>query len=101
MNYQLKNPPKRPVQAAIRDDDGKVVRELRVPAAHPGLNRVTWDLHYDPPQLIALRTTPPENPHIWEEPRFRGAGFASDHALGRGAGARWGRWSRRGNTRCG
>ncbi len=31
-----------------------------------------WDLHYDPPTLIALRTTPPDNPQIWEEPRFRG-----------------------------
>jgi hypothetical protein len=33
---------------------------------------VSWDLRYEPPRLIALRTTPPENPHIWEEPRFRG-----------------------------
>ena len=24
------------------------------------------------PRLIALRTTPPENPHICDEPRFRG-----------------------------
>ena len=24
------------------------------------------------PRLVALRTTPPENPHIWEEPRFQG-----------------------------
>jgi hypothetical protein len=30
-------------------------------------------MHYDPPRLIALRTIPPENPHIMEEPRFRGA----------------------------
>ena len=37
------------------------------------MNRQTWDLRYDTPQLVALRTTPPENPHIWEEPRFRGA----------------------------
>ena len=37
-----------------------------------GLNRVAWDLRYEPPRLIAMRTTPPENPHIWEEPRFRG-----------------------------
>ncbi len=73
VNYQLKNPPKTGVQASIVDADGKVVRELRLPAPHPGLNRVQWDLHYDGPQLIALRTTPPDNPHIWEEPRFRGA----------------------------
>ena len=39
VNFQLKNQPKGPVQAAILDGDGKVVRELRVPAAHTGLNR--------------------------------------------------------------
>ncbi len=72
VNYQLKNAPKSPVQAAILDSDGKVVRDLRGAPGHPGLNRATWDLHYDAPRLIALRTVPPENPHIFEEPRFRG-----------------------------
>ena len=33
---------------------------------------MSWDLRYDAPKLIAMRTTPAENPHIWEEPRFRG-----------------------------
>src|ERR1043165_7122079 len=37
-----------------------------------GLNRFTWDLRYDPPRLVGLRTTPQENPNIWEEPRFQG-----------------------------
>ncbi|MGA3201244.1 MAG: hypothetical protein ABSF12_01990, partial [Bryobacteraceae bacterium] len=72
LNYQLKNQPKGPVQAAILDQDGKVVRQLRAAPAHTGLNRAAWDLHVDPPRLIALRTAPPENPHIFEEPRFRG-----------------------------
>ena len=36
--------------------------------------------------LVALRTTPPENPHIWEEPRFQGQDDARHHALGPGAG---------------
>jgi len=71
-NYLLKNPPKGQVQAAILDADGKVVRQLRAVPAAQGLNRAQWDLHYDAPHLIALRTTPPENPHVWEEPRFRG-----------------------------
>ena len=53
-----------------------------VTPADTGMNRIVWDLHYDGPRLIALRTTPPENPHIWEEPRFKGAEFAADHALG-------------------
>ena len=72
VNYQLKNQPKGTVQAAILDADGKVVRELRSIPSTPGLNRAQWDMHYDAPHLIALRTTPEENPHIWEEPRFRG-----------------------------
>ena len=49
---------------------------------HAGLNRVSWDLHYEPPRLVALRTTPPENPHIWEEPRFQGQETRADHPLG-------------------
>src|SRR5205814_7071205 len=47
------------------------VRDVRI-TPHAGLNRASWDLRYDSPRLIALRTTPAENPHIWEEPRFRG-----------------------------
>ena len=38
----------------------------------PGSTASSWDLRYEAPRLVALRTTPPENPHIWEEPRFRG-----------------------------
>jgi photosystem II stability/assembly factor-like uncharacterized protein len=71
INYQLKNAPKGPVQAAILDSNGKVVRQLRA-TGRDGLNRLQWDMHYDAPNLIALRTTPDDNPHIWEEPRFRG-----------------------------
>ncbi len=32
---------------------------------------MSWDLRYDGPKQIELRTTPPDNPHIWEEPRFK------------------------------
>jgi hypothetical protein len=62
------------VQLQVLDPDGKAVRELR-PTAREGLNRVAWDLRYDSPRLVQLRTTPAENPHIWEEPRFRGQDF--------------------------
>src|SRR5262249_6011540 len=55
----------------IWEGDGKRVGDLRA-NARPGLNGIWWDLRYDPPRLIAMRSTPPENPHIWEEPRFRG-----------------------------
>src|SRR6201999_1518370 len=42
------------------------------PTTHPGVNRVWWDLRYNTPVAVALRTTPPGNPHIWEEKRFAG-----------------------------
>src|SRR5207302_6994992 len=71
INDTLASAPKRPVQLQVLHADGKVVRDLRS-SGREGLNRVSWDLRHDPPRLVALRTTPPENPHIWEEPRFRG-----------------------------
>jgi len=36
------------------------------------MNRAEWDLRYEAPKLVALRTAPSENSHIWEERRFRG-----------------------------
>jgi hypothetical protein len=57
----------------ILDAQGATVATLHPDTLQPGLNRVDWDLRYQPPPLVALRTTPPENPHIWEEPRFQGA----------------------------
>jgi hypothetical protein len=71
VNYTLKSASTSPVQLQILDAEGKLVREVRG-SGHEGLNRATWDLRYEPPRLVEMRTTPPENPHIWEEPRFRG-----------------------------
>ena len=50
---------------------GKTIRRQEI-AAHQGWNGIDWDLRYDAPTLVALKTTPPENPHIWDEPRFQG-----------------------------
>ena len=36
------------------------------------LNKVAWNLRYDSPMQVELRHTPPEQPHIWEDPRFVG-----------------------------
>ncbi len=72
INYSLKSEPRGSVQLQVVDADGKVVRDLHPPSGRAGLNRVNWDLRYDPPRLVQLRTTPADNPHIWEEPRFRG-----------------------------
>ena len=71
INYSVKAAPDDMVRIEIVDRRGNIVRRLRADAK-AGFNRVPWDLRYDPPRLVALRTTPPENPHIWEEPRFRG-----------------------------
>jgi hypothetical protein len=71
IDYALKEAPSGPVQLQVLDADGNIVRDVRT-TPHAGLNRVTWDLRYEAPRLIALRTTPAENPHIWEEPRFSG-----------------------------
>jgi len=70
LNFSLKTAPKDPIQLEILDSEGKVIRKLET-KGRAGMNRVLWDLRYESPRLIALRTTAPDNPHIWEEPRFR------------------------------
>ena len=52
-------------------DGVNILRKFDGPA-RAGLNRATWDLRYEPPIQVALRTIPPDNPHIWEEARFKG-----------------------------
>ena len=71
VTYSLKQAAKDPVKIAILDANGKVIRDLKG-TGKGGLNRVDWDLRYQGPRLVALRTTPEVNPHIWEEPRFWG-----------------------------
>ena len=94
--------PKAPVQLEVLDAKGALVREAcRDVTGHAGLNRVAWDMHYEPPRLVALRTTPPENPHIWEEPRFQNEDTRADHALGPGAGRSRPHRGARALTRCG
>ena len=72
LDFSLKSAPKSPVQTEILDSAGKVIRKLEAPG-HQGINRVTWDLRYEPPRLVKLRAEAPDNPHVWEETRFRGA----------------------------
>jgi photosystem II stability/assembly factor-like uncharacterized protein len=73
LTYSLKSAPKdKQVQVEILDEHGNLVRKLHGPAKE-GLSRIEWDYHYDPPTEVGLRTAAPQNPHIWEERRFRGA----------------------------
>jgi hypothetical protein len=59
------------VKVEILDEAGTVVRTMDKKGKQ-GLNRATWDLRYEEPRYVVLRTTPAENPHIWDEPRFEG-----------------------------
>jgi hypothetical protein len=71
LNFALKTAAKKPAEVEILDAENRTVRKLTAPA-HEGMNRVAWDMHYDEPRQIELRTIPPEDPHIWQEGRFRG-----------------------------
>jgi len=71
-SFFLKAPAQKPVEFEIVDSKGAVVRKIAAGNGRAGLNRTRWDMRYEAPRQVALRTTPPENPHIWEEPRFEG-----------------------------
>jgi photosystem II stability/assembly factor-like uncharacterized protein len=70
LNFSLKTAPRDPLHLEILDSDSRVIRILET-KARVGINRVQWDLRHDSPRLVALRTMAPDNPHVWEEPRFR------------------------------
>ena len=67
--YSLKNEGQATVE--ILDAEGAVIRKMTT-NGRAGLNRASWDLRYEPPLQVTLRTTPPDNPFIWNEPRFKG-----------------------------
>ncbi len=70
VTFTLKDAPRDSLAIEIVDSTGTVVRTLRT-LARAGTNRVTWDLRHEGPKQPELRTTPPDNPHIWDEPRFK------------------------------
>jgi hypothetical protein len=69
--FYLSSSPAAPLQMEVLDAAGKVIKKQEL-VGHLGWNGADWDLRYEAPTLVALKTTPPENPHIWEEPRFEG-----------------------------
>ena len=69
--FSLAAAPSGPVNMEILDAAGKVIKTQQI-TGRAGLNGTSWNLQYEPPTLVALKTTPPENPHIWEEQRFQG-----------------------------
>ncbi len=68
--YWLPADSKDKVEVEIVDAAGHTVRTLHG-EAKAGFNRISWDLHADPLETIQLRTIPPENPHIWDDTRFK------------------------------
>lgn len=70
VNYWLSGTPNA-VDLIVLNAAGQEVRRLR-PTRNAGMNRVSWDLRYEPTPEVELRTTPPTNPHVWEEKRFVG-----------------------------
>ena len=74
LNFALKSVPENPIQFEILDSQGAVIRKLKPEEPKDlvvGLNRVEWDLRYDSPRVVAMRTVAPDNPQVWDEPRFR------------------------------
>ena len=71
INFALKTAPRHDIKIEISDASGKVIRTI-MKKAHKGLNRVDWDMRYDDLKPVVLRTVPPEDPHIWDEARFKG-----------------------------
>src|SRR5580658_7140593 len=72
LSFKLAAAPKSPIEFEVSDSKGVLVAKLPPVTGHAGLNRISWDMRYPGPRRVALRTTPAENPHIWEEPRFQG-----------------------------
>lgn len=62
INFWLKRPEQQ-VEITILDAAGKVVRTLKV-QGQVGLNRVWWDLRYEPAHTARLRTPPPDAPWV-------------------------------------
>jgi photosystem II stability/assembly factor-like uncharacterized protein len=71
ITFSLGAAPKDKVKVEILDAGGAVIRTWQA-AAQAGVTRVRWDLRHEGPRLVALRATPPENAHLFDEPRFRG-----------------------------
>jgi photosystem II stability/assembly factor-like uncharacterized protein len=70
-HFDLGTAPTGPITIEILDSARTLVRRMQL-TARAGANRATWDLRFNPPEQIALRTLPPDNPHIWEEARYKG-----------------------------
>ncbi|MSO50683.1 MAG: sialidase [Acidobacteria bacterium] len=70
--FSLAAAPTGPVKMEILNSVGEVIWTQSIAGGRAGLNRVSWDLQYEPAKMVEIRTTPRENQYIWEEPDFSG-----------------------------
>jgi photosystem II stability/assembly factor-like uncharacterized protein len=62
INFYLKSAPKSAEITVAAE--GKTIRTIKLKDLKPGLNRVWWDLTYDPATEVKLRTSPPGEPWV-------------------------------------
>jgi hypothetical protein len=70
ITFAMGSKSQRPAKIEILDSANKVVRTINAPT-RAGYNRTTWDLRYDPPRTAQLKTVAPDNPFIFQDPRFK------------------------------
>jgi hypothetical protein len=70
INYYVKSKFDGAVKITITDQEGNTVRRLRG-SGNKGINRVVWDMAYEPANQAKLRIKPRGNPTVVEEKRFR------------------------------
>jgi len=63
IDYLLKTAPAAPPHLSIVDASGRTVRTLTI-SAQPGLNRVWWDLRFEPTKQLRLHTPPLYAPEV-------------------------------------
>ena len=64
INYYLKSAPQTDVRIAIQDASGRTVRTLTTAPRQAGLNRIVWDLRFNPTRQMRLRTSPEYAPEV-------------------------------------
>jgi hypothetical protein len=69
--YSVTSVPDQPIKIEVLDSTGAVIRTLEQ-KPRVGVNRISWDGRYENAKPVELRTVAPDNPNIWDEPRFKG-----------------------------
>jgi photosystem II stability/assembly factor-like uncharacterized protein len=76
--FALKAAPAAPITVDVLGADGAVISTSQV-IGRAGLNEASWNLLYPAPDRVALRSLPPDDPHIWEGGRWPGRERPVEH----------------------